>query len=309
MTKIFQSPILILLFVLLLLTAVLNSCSSGKKTLNLVSEEISSSFLYMPEGIAIVNSDTVSVGSFWVSKYELTNAEYSAFLTDLKSNSMIDEYRKALPDTTQWEVYLINGALIGRNYHRGISFRKHPAVNISHEAAKLYCEWLTEKYNQESGKNERYVFRLPTYYEWLRVAQAGADRPYSWDSNSLCDQEGNRRAKYKHVPNRLLSLDRETNEVTIVHHEAVGGIYKTDEKRVTGTNVTIARAVDSYSPGISGTYNMNGNVAEMIEEKGIALGGSWNCLGYDIRNTAILEYDGPKPFVGFRIIMTVDTGD
>ena len=97
--------------------------------------------------------------------------------------------------------------------------------------------------------------------------------------------------------------------VPVFHHEAVGGIYKTDEKRVTGTNVTIASAVDSYSPGISGTYNMNGNVAEMIEEKGIALGGSWNCLGYDIRNTAILEYDGPKPFVGFRIIMTVDTGD
>lgn len=273
--------------------------------MNLVSDEVPGSFVYMPEGIAIVNSDTVTVEPFWVSKYELTNAEYSAFLAELKNNSMEDEYRIALPDTTQWEVYLRNGAVIGRNYHRHLPFHQHPVVNISHEAAKLYCEWLTEKYNRESGGNERYVFRLPTYYEWLSVAQAGTDRPYSWDSNSLCDQEGNRRANYKHVSNRLLTLDRETNEVAIVHHEAVGGIYKTGEKRVTGTNVTIPGAVDSYSPGISGTYNMNGNVAEMIEEKGVALGGSWNCLGHDIRNTAILEYDGPKPFVGFRIIMTV----
>lgn len=219
---------------------------------------------------------------------------------------MEEEYRTAFPDTTQWEIYLINGAVQGRNYHRDMVFSKHPVVNISHEAAKLYCEWLTERYNQQPEENKRHIFRLPTYNEWLRIAQAGADRPYSWDSYNLCDQEGNHRANYKHVPNSLLTLDRETNEVAIVHNKRVGGIYKTEEKRVSGTNVTIARAVDSYSPGISGTYNINGNVAEMIAEEGMALGGSWNCLGYDIQNTTVLEYEGPKPFIGFRIIMTLD---
>ncbi len=45
---------------------------------------------------------------------------------------------------------------------------------------------------------------------------------------------------------------------------------------------------------------MCGNVAEMIDSNGIAMGGSWNSTGYDVQVTSEFIYDAPNPFVGFR---------
>ena len=49
---------------------------------------------------------------------------------------------------------------------------------------------------------------------------------------------------------------------------------------------------------------MCGNVAEMISEKGIALGGSWKDTGYDVRIESTANYTEPSPTVGFRPMMT-----
>jgi hypothetical protein len=49
---------------------------------------------------------------------------------------------------------------------------------------------------------------------------------------------------------------------------------------------------------------MSGNVAELLQEPGIAAGGGWNSTGYDIRIESTMKFDGPSPTVGFRPMFT-----
>lgn len=66
----------------------------------------------------------------------------------------------------------------------------------------------------------------------------------------------------------------------------------------------ITAKVGTFKPNTYGLYDMSGYVAEMISEPGIAVGGSWDCPGYDVRIWSRLPYEGPSPFVGFRPVAT-----
>jgi hypothetical protein len=55
-------------------------------------------------------------------------------------------------------------------YHSHPGYDLYPAVNISAEAANLYCAWLTEKYNEKpNGKFKKVTFRIPTEKEWKKL--------------------------------------------------------------------------------------------------------------------------------------------
>ncbi|TVQ09506.1 MAG: hypothetical protein EA361_15385 [Bacteroidetes bacterium] len=295
------------LLILLTLTLFVHSCASKKETTQKAPNAIGDNFVYIPEGIAIINDDTIAVSPFWISRYELSNTDYLAFLNDLKDKGLDAAYKLALPDTVQWINHTEYGKPLAENYLRHPAYKNHPVVNISHKAATLFCEWLTEKHNSNSEAGTRYVFRLPTHSEWLRAAQAGENRPYSWNTPYLRDTEGRFRANFKHIPNELLSFDQQTQQISIAPNSRKHGFFQTDENGIPGTKITIATPVDAYWAGTSGLYNMNGNVAEMIDTKGIAVGGSWNCLGNDVQNTSVMKYNGPSPFVGFRVVMAKES--
>ena len=54
-------------------------------------------------------------------------------------------------------------------------------------------------------------------------------------------------------------------------------------------------------PNDFGLYNMSGNVAEMLSEKGITKGRSWMSTKENIEINARNKYDGVAlPFIGFR---------
>ena len=297
------------LLILFMLSFMGHSCLSKKATTQKAPSDISENFVFIPEGIAILNDDTIAVNPFRMSRYELSNAEYLEFLNDLKGKGLDAKHKTALPDTAQWINFTEYGKPLAENYLRHPAYRNYPVVNISHEAAILFCEWLTEKYNSNYETGTRYVFRLPTYSEWLRAAQAGQNRPYSWNSPFLRDEQGRFRANFKHIPNELLTFDQQTQQLRIAQSTVRYGFFQVDGEGKPGTTVTITTPVGSYWRGISDLYNMNGNVAEMIEDKGIAVGGSWNCPGNDVQNTSVMSYNGPSPFVGFRVVMTKESID
>ena len=60
--------------------------------------------------------------------------------------------------------------------------------------------------------------------------------------------------------------------------------------------------VKTYYRNAYGLYNMCGNAAEMVAERGIAFGGSFLDPGYDIRIDSETRYNAPSPKVGFRVI-------
>ena len=67
------------------------------------------------------------------------------------------------------------------------------------------------------------------------------------------------------------------------------------------TPVNAFEAVAPY-----GIHNMSGNVAEMISEKWIAKGGSYNSPGYDVRIQSKMNYTEASPEVGFRVFMKIE---
>ena len=72
------------------------------------------------------------------------------------------------------------------------------------------------------------------------------------------------------------------------------------------SNSDIIAPVNSYWENDFGLYNMSGNVAEMVEEKGIAKGGSWKDGPESLKIEAEHEYDGnAETYVGFRYFAEV----
>ena len=67
-------------------------------------------------------------------------------------------------------------------------------------------------------------------------------------------------------------------------------------------NADILAPGESYWPNIYGAYNLFGNAAEMIQEKGVAKGGSWI---HDEKNISVErddKYTEPNHWVGFRCV-------
>jgi len=156
-------------------------------------------------------------------------------------------------------------------------------LNISYEAAKLYCDWLTSRHTDKTQE-----YRLPTKTEWIYAAKGGLEiSVYSWGRNSLQNETGQTMCNYRRIGDEFIHAVLENNYVI--------KSYKRPKD-----NAKITSPVNSFWPNEYGLYNTCGNVAEMIAEKGIALGGSWNSPGYDVRIESTLNYEKPTPFVGFR---------
>jgi hypothetical protein len=63
--------------------------------------------------------------------------------------------------------------------------------------------------------------------------------------------------------------------------------------------------VSSYLANKAGFFCTFGNVAEMIDKKGIAKGGSWYHTFEESNFQQQINYAGPDPGIGFRIVMEI----
>ncbi|MEX1189879.1 MAG: SUMF1/EgtB/PvdO family nonheme iron enzyme [Bacteroidia bacterium] len=220
--------------------------------------------------------------NLYASKYEVSNKVYSDFLIALRQNGKTDKYQTAMIDTSAW-----GESPYTKYYHKHPAYNEYPAVNISYEGARLFCEWLTEQYNtSEKRKFKRVNFRLPSEQEWVTAAKAGhAEAHYPW--------------KYKNVIN-------EKGEAYCNHSLSSIGMREGDAGN--NGNADITAPVKSYKPNDFGLYNMSGNVAEMLNEKGKTKGGSWRDSADDMKIESkgeFANYQQPMITVGFRYFMEV----
>ena len=232
--------------------------------------------------ITVYQDDYVKVNdTFYVSKGEVTNRMYRAYLDSLKSSGNNQELEQSQLDTLRWKEPLLYGEPFAKLYHKNENYDQYPAVNMSHEAAVNFCKWLTTKFNNDPDRQyDSVLFRLPTAYEWEYLARAGSESAiYPWDGEELL-QNGNAKANF-FTNNKALDTD------------SAGEMQKT------------TAPVNSYRPNDFGLYNMSGNVAEMIEEKGIAKGGSWAQNEDYLRISKEYEYWRAAPYIGFRPVMVI----
>jgi formylglycine-generating enzyme required for sulfatase activity len=232
-----------------------------------------------------------------MAKAELTNGQYSEFLDWLSENGTVEQNQDARIRVENWTadtaVFLEQ---MGKTYHVHEAYKDYPVVNVTYEGALLYCKWLEEQLNKELY-DHKVVVRLPSHAEFMRAgAGESAKRSYAWGNNYLREPTGNIRANCVIVPQQQITRS-ESGSPMIVQPIQFDGAYE-------GSSDLTAPS-ESYYPYSYGFYNLNGNVAEMIEEKGVAVGGSFRDFGYDIRLQSSKLYEGSAYDVGFRPVFEI----
>lgn len=217
----------------------------------------------------------------FINKYEVSNGEYRLFLKNLDKSGQMSLYQQYCYDSTQWvkgEFAKGFSSPMENLYHWHPAYANYPTVNISYEAAKAYCEWLTKQYSlQRKRTYTQVVFRLPTELEWRTAAGSGDPKAITpFPNNSIKNSSDCYLANIQPIKGRFFDD---------------GGFHQVK--------------VNSYQPNKLGIYNTFGNVSEMTSTKGTALGGSWFDLFEDCTFDKKQAYSSPMPTIGFRIVMEI----
>lgn len=224
----------------------------------------------------IPNSVPIRGEYLFMSQTEVSNKNYINFLKSISDEDSI----KNKPNSAMWNITFNEENPMAEYYFSHPAYQNYPVVNITYEQANNYCEWLTKMLNN-TYHNQKVLVRLPTEKEWEFAAKAGNNIAiYPWGTESMRVEEGKEKGKFQ--ANFVLKK----------------GITMMD-------GATITAPVTSYWPNDFGLYNMSGNVAEMVAEKGLVKGGSWNSRADWLRIEKQQYVYSASPEVGFRYVVEV----
>jgi len=174
----------------------------------------------------------------------------------------------------------------------------HPVVNVTREDAIAFCEWLTEREQQDGTDwiQERHLYRLPTDLEWSEMAgleEAGespADRESAMGNESLY----------------LWGND-------IWPPPGASGNFADDVIGNYEDDYDYTAPVGKFLVSPTGLYDLSGNVWEWVSddyqeaaELAVARGGSWRThdeAHLTLRHRDLQPTGAPLPSHGFRIVL------
>jgi len=266
------------------------------KNLFKLKKGFTENFAYIPNGSIDLEQKRVETAAFYMSKKEVTNAQYQEFLSSLSDEKKVVYEIKS----QNWSKALESEKPYSEHYHIHPSFALYPVVNVTKKGAEAYCVWLTEEYDKmDIGLPEGYKveFRLPTRSEWVFAANGELQGSYSWGGPYLRNTKGQFLANFVRIGPENVHENPETGEYEIM----VKSLYYATAGNL-NEMVEILAPADSYAPNRYGLVNMNGNAAELLADTDQAAGGSWRCPGYDIRNKSLMSFKEASPEVGFRPI-------
>ena len=234
-----------------------------------------------------------SCSDFYISSTEITNINWKQFLSYLKTNNRTKEYNANVLDTTVWRNKLAYNEPFVDYYYQHPAYEEYPVVGITLTQAQAYASWLTEIFAMRD-QEVKITFSVPTKKQWIRAARGESASEFPWGSPYLRNKNGEFLSNHKAVGTENIHMDRSTNKLVVVST----GAY--------GAESTITAPAESYYPNQFGIYNMSGNVAELVSDDTVALGGSWNDTGYDVRVESEQPATEAKSTIGFRVVAVIE---
>ncbi len=254
-----------------------------------------------------IGDERHDVETFYLCKHEVTNQEYREFLYHIAADQP-DLLPVVVIDTAAWLTAAPHSEPMATHYHRHPAYNEHPVVNISYEAALIYCKWLTE-FNRDKGlfaeaNGYEVTYRLPERAEWVKAASSSnPSSQYAWGGPHVRGTDGTFLANFRAFSDITMRYD--LKEKKVVQMPYPGELPAFDPNDRVNFNPAYTAPARSFGASELGFYHMNGNVAEMLATPDQAAGGSWLHAGYDIRNESLMEYSEPGPLVGFRTLAVV----
>jgi len=237
--------------------------------------------------------------TLYASKFEMYNGLYLIFEKSLQTSGKTDLLSITKVDTTNWTSNFPSNEPFVEFYYSSPAYKDFPLVNISYEAAVIFCQWLTDEYNAAPKKMfKKVLFRLPSPEEWEMAARAGhATDLYSWGNKLIVNNRN--MCNYKKIGDEYIKYDSLTKKYVLDYPTA-------SENKISPLNVDFITApVLSYEANDYGLYNVCGNVAEMTNIKGLACGGGWKSAGGDVTLSSRSYFSGTSNETGFRFFMVV----
>lgn len=272
--------------------------------------------------------------NLYAADAEVSNKDYWFYLDYLYQNEYKDLYEISVVDKSKYDP--LTASFLDNYHYSPVNseaqkskadktymkrYNDYPAMDMSHAAAKAYCDWLTFQYNsQPSRKYKQVKFRLPTRQEWT-MAALGYKEFQSWELSENKVVAHTREGKKKKVadtydlsqyvfqyPWGLRDFDLR-NDIRNLHSCFLANIKAPDEitcpAGMKGDGFTLTSPIMTYFPNGLGLFDVIGNVAEMTNLDGIAMGGSWNHQPEESTLTSINRYKGSDISVGIRLFMEV----
>ncbi|MGB0850672.1 MAG: formylglycine-generating enzyme family protein [Bacteroidia bacterium] len=230
----------------------------------------------------------IHVDEFYICKTELTNKEYRLFLKSLRSDGI--DQKKYLPDTTVWRFPLSYNEPLVRQYFRNPMYDNYPVVGLARPHILEYIKWLNK-----INKNPKIEYTIPTSKQWKRAARGSTFDDYA-SGDHLNHFDGKYQNNFKQTADNKVTFNQKTSEYELVDGGSFN--YMLD-------GYIYPAKTTAFKANKHGIYNMCGNVAEMVSEKDIALGGSWYDTGYDIRIDSEQSTDTANALIGVRIAANI----
>ena len=138
-----------------------------------------------PELVYIDGVD--GIGDYWIGKYEVTVAEFAAFVQDTKYVTDAEKEGVGEVWSKSKNNYESKKGVNWRHDEYGnlrplSSYPLYPVVNVSHNDAMAYCNWLSEKFNK--------TYYLPSIADWIEVASEYVPGTVSWSGRKGKDYSG-----------------------------------------------------------------------------------------------------------------------
>ncbi|MCT4581437.1 MAG: formylglycine-generating enzyme family protein [Flavobacteriales bacterium] len=227
--------------------------------------------------------------SLYVGKTEVTNKEYLEFTKYVQKNYPA-LYSDVLPNSSRWENVPNKPKAYEDYYFKHPAYKNYPVVNITNVQAVQFCDWKAAILNEQLKKIplakrdsiKLIRVRLPNRKEW-RAAALGTLPTYSkytWEGTRMRGENGLFKCRFRYTKGEI----------------NVG-------KKVIKAADDLLSPVNAFEPNSIGLYNICGNVAELLHQDSIAVGGHWKAFEDEVTVNSFIPATKESPMIGFRYVV------